>query len=263
MLAPATRGSTHPVRRWRAPQLAETGVELARRTQPWLAVSIVVLLACLCASAGGGALAQSDAALPWAYYTTRDGIALYTSDVPDHPYPAVKGSLVLPTGAEPIYLALYDFGHYPRWYHHCAEVRILSAPATQPSIPLLTDGRFGPIPAGGPWELFFRQRTPPLDDRWAVLRCTYRQGPRHSLLVEFASVEPHPFKPPPGLTRMHLHGYWLVEPIDREHTRVTFELAVDPHTGAPGWLVNPVLRDTVRETLLNLGHVVGPSQDAG
>jgi Polyketide cyclase / dehydrase and lipid transport len=257
MLAHATRGSARPVRRGRVAQRGLEACALARRTA-LLATRIFVLVVCLCR--GGRAHAQSDAALPWAYYTTRDGIALYTSDVPDHPYPAVKGSLVLPSGAEPIYMALYDFDHYPRWYHHCAEVRTLSAPSTQPSITLLEDGRFGSISAGGTWELFFRQRTPPLDDRWAVLRCTYRQGPRHSLLVEFASVEPHPFKPPPDVTRMHLHGYWLLEPVDREHTRVTFELAVDPHTGAPGWLVNPVLRDTVRETLLNLGHLVGPQR---
>lgn len=164
----------------------------------------------------------------------------------------MQGVVTLPFGGEALYMTLYDFERYPSWYFDCADVRVLEAPATHPPIPALADGRFGSIAPGGPWTLFFRQRTPPLDDRWAILRCTYRAGTGGTLLVEFKSVEPHPYPAPKGLVRMQLNGSWILRLMDARHTEVTFQLTVDPRTSAPAFIVNRRLRETVFETLRGL-----------
>jgi len=182
----------------------------------------------------------------WESAGSEGQIALFTSEVPDHEFEAVKGVLTLPFPAAPLYLALYDFQHYPQWYYHCDEVQVLGGPTSHAPIPVLPDGRFGEIRPGGPWTLYFRQRTPPLDDRWAILQCSYRAGPGNTLLVEFQSDGHYAFNAPEGLVRMRLRGQWLLRPVNATHTQV-----------APGFLVNPVLRDTVRETLAGLGRAAG------
>lgn len=48
---------------------------------------------------------------------------------------------------------------------------------------------------------------------------------------------------------MQLRGFWQLTPLDRVRTAVTFVLDVDPHTGAPAFLVDPVLHETAVETV--------------
>ena len=188
----------------------------------------------------------------WQHDETEAGIAVYTSAVPDHSFDAVKATATFALPLQALLDVLRDFEHYPRWYERCARVRVLREPAVMTPLPIREDGQLGELARTGPWLLFFQQHTPPLDDRWAVLRSEYRPGPDNSLWIEFHSLEQYAFRAPESTVRMTLRGYWQLQPLAPERTRVTFMLDVDPRTSAPDFMVDPVLRATVLQTLRDL-----------
>lgn len=51
-------------------------------------------------------------------------------------------------------------------------------------------------------------------------------------------------------------GTWLVEYVDREHTRVTYSFAFDPAGSLPAGLVNDRAKNTPYKTLLGLKEIV-------
>jgi ribosome-associated toxin RatA of RatAB toxin-antitoxin module len=198
------------------------------------------------------ALSGSAERYHWEHDETQAGVSVYTSAVPDHAYDAIKATTTFALPVQALFGVLRDFERYPRWYHRCAQVRVLREPAATASLPVREDGQLGEFARTGPWLLFFQQHTPPLDDRWAVLRCEYRPGPDHSLWVEFHALEQYAFDAPESAVRMSLRGYWQLQPLAPARTRVTFMLDVDPRTSAPAFLVDPVLRETVVQTLRDL-----------
>jgi hypothetical protein len=171
--------------------------------------------------------------------------------VPRHSFEAVKGTSVLNVPSRQLLSILQAFEGYTQWYYRAAEVHVLSAPKNVPEVSIAPDGSLTHVPSGGPWLLSFRQRTPPLDDRWTVLHCAFRAGPQGSLLVEFRSVK-HEKTAPEGTVPMDLRGYWQLKPLSATRTEVTFMLDVDPQTSVPAFLVDPQLRDVVVETLRGL-----------
>jgi hypothetical protein len=209
----------------------------------------------LCLGARSGAWADGPGRYRWEADDDAHGLHVFTSEVTEHGYDAVKVMGTLPLALAPLLAALQDFPAYPRWYHHAAAVRELSHPSTPPSLQVLPDGRIGALQSSGPWLLLFVQHTPPLTDRWAILQCVMRPGPQGSVRFEFHSQPTHPELAPRDAVRMQLRGFWQLTPLDRARTAVTFVLDVDPNTGAPAFLVDPVVRETAVETLRGLQRV--------
>jgi|GEM_PF-4404241 len=193
----------------------------------------------------------------WTAAETRDHIQVFTSEVASHSYDAVRAKAVITAPAARVIAMLQQFERYSSWYHRVSEVRIVRQPKAMPEIGIGSDGSLLHVPDTGPWILFLRQHTPPLDDRWALLRCGLRAGPRGTLLIEFNSLQ-RAFAEPKDAVRMDLRGYWELRSIGPSHTEVTFMLDVDPNTVVPALFVDAELRDVVVITLQNLRKSLDP-----
>ena len=209
----------------------------------------------LCSSFSPGIRAEDVPRYRWEADDEAHGLRVFTSEVAEHGYDAMKITATLPVPVLPLLEALQDFSAYPSWYHHAAAVSELSRPPSPPAVRVQSDGRLEQVGPAGPWLLLFVQHTPPIADRWAVLRCFMRPGPQGSVRFAFHSEASHPELAPQGAVRMRLHGFWQLTPVDRAHTAVTFVLDVDPNTGTPAFLVDPVLRETAIETVRGLQRV--------
>jgi len=210
----------------------------------------------LCLGIWTGVRADTPAArYHWENDAVEGGMRVFTSEVKDHGYDAVKVVSTLPLAVQPLLDALQNFSDYPRWYHNAAAVSELSRPSTPPEVHVLPDGKLQPVRNNGAWLLLFVQHTPPLSDRWAVLRCAMLPGPQGSVRFEFQSQPTRPELAPKGAERMQLRGFWQLTPLDRARTTVAFVLDVDPNTSAPAFLVDPIVRETAVKTLRGLQRV--------
>ncbi len=211
----------------------------------------VALVMTTIASLASGARAQSRE-LAWEHETTEDGIALYTREVDAHAYDVVKAEATLDARPQTLLALLRDIESYPSWYHGCRKTRVLERPSELASVHLAPDGRFTPREVKESYVLFFLQHMPSISDRWAVLRNTVRIAPDGSLVIAFHSLDTHGYAAPADTVRMRLQGRWVLRPLSRERTRVSFELDIDPRTSALAMLVDPRIHETAMRTLRNL-----------
>lgn len=199
----------------------------------------------------------------WTRIESDQGIELFTSPAERHNYDVVRATAIIPAQASRVISALQAFERYTTWYHNAAEVRVLRLPTTIAAVGFADDGSITHVPNTGPWVLYIRQHAPPLEDRWAILRCELRAGPSGSVLIEFQSLR----RAQPrhdGAVEMALHGYWMVRPRGRSRTEVTFMVDADPNTALPALFVDPELRNVVTQTLLNLQkHVTTKTAPGG
>lgn len=184
----------------------------------------------------------------WSFAGTDGGVRVAQSSVTRHKFDAIKASVIARSPVARLFTILQDFEQYTAWYYRVADVRVLRRPETALRLTVNRDGRISHAP-GAPWVLYFRQRTPPLEDRWTVLQCELRAGPGGSLRIAFRSAPGYPYRAPQDATRMSLRGYWQLRPLGDARTEVTFMVDVDPNTSAPAFLVDPQIRDAVVETL--------------
>lgn len=218
---------------------------------PNLATTLIlaIALACVMAALPPAPVIADDFSYSWQDGDSEAGVRLYTSEVQRHGYDVVKGTAAVPFPARHLLDILQAFERYTQWYYRAADVRVLSAPEKVPEVSVAADGAFTDIPSGGPWLLYFRQRTPPLADRWTILRCGFRRGPGGSLRVDFHTQRARGFRAPKDAVHMQLHGYWQLKPLGTARTLVTFMIDADPDTSVPAFLVDPELRAIVVETL--------------
>jgi len=237
---------------------------LSRRLRPLAAATLVLGLNVARATS----VTANDASYSWRTDGTEEGVRVAISEVERHNYDVIKGTVTLPFAVRPLLDVLQAFERYTRWYYNAAEVRVLSAPRTVPEIAVDADGALSHVPASGPWILLFRQHTPPLSDRWTILRCHFDKGPGGSVRATFHSQPPHigaGHKPAGDAVYMQLHGYWELRPLGPARTLVTFVIDADPDTSVPTFLVDPELRAIVVKTLAGLKRqalALGPKPTA-
>ncbi len=198
------------------------------------------------------AAAQKALRYRWQHADTQDGIVLYTSTVPEHSYDAVKAVVTLEAPPEKVLAILRQIERYPRWYHGCKQTRVLERPPTLATVQLTADGRFIGNAVNESYLLFFLQDAPMLDDRWALVQNTVQVERDGSLAISFRSLDTRPYAAPHSSVRMRLRGQWLLSPLSRTRTRVSFVLDIDPSTDMPTFLVNPKIHQTAVQTLRNL-----------
>ncbi|MEO0340394.1 MAG: START domain-containing protein [Bacteroidota bacterium] len=77
----------------------------------------------------------------------------------------------------------------------------------------------------------------PFNDRDFVLELETQVLQDQSIRIDFKAVDGK-YPNQKGLIRMQtMEGYWLIEPIDDQSTKLTYEYLSDP-SGVPAWIVN-------------------------
>lgn len=215
------------------------------------------LLVLLAAIAGcPSSFAQSTELYTWEREASQYGLSLYTSNAPGHSYDALRLVTTLDVPLSQVFAKLQDFEHYPSWYYNCRRVQLLQSPADVGRTAFKDDGSPEALPAGH-YKLLLVQRTPPLEDRWAIVRASMTIS-GSSAVIEFQSLEGAAPGVQPDGVRMRLRGSWKLSPLTQNRTRVALVIDADPNVSLPAFVVDPQLQTVAVEIMQGLQRTLLP-----
>ena len=138
-----------------------------------------------------------------------------------------------------IIAVLQDNAVCPRWLYRCQESRLLEEVSNQ--------------------ERYFYQVTDlpfPARSRDAVFHAVLTWKENGNIRVALKAI-PDYLEETRNVRIQESVGYYLVEPVDDTHTRVTWQQYINPAGSLPAWLVNSMLTDLPFESLKALKTLVG------
>lgn len=176
----------------------------------------------------------------WALVKTENGIQVYVRKVPGSSFHEFKGIAIVNSKIEVVGEVLRDVPFYPQWLPDCTQATILEKTDKNNMV------------------LYYAQKLPwPADNRDVVLSAKtlldYKKG-IFTITMETAAGNKYPQKT--GYTRMaEMKGLYLLEYIDREHTKVSYIVKADPGGSLPSSVVNASSKDIPYNTLLAMKKV--------
>ncbi|OHD64198.1 MAG: hypothetical protein A2176_00995 [Spirochaetes bacterium RBG_13_51_14] len=202
-------------------------------------IVIAVLMLCVAVFSSG---IQSAERYQWKLEKTKDGCQMYTTTVPGKEYIASKCVCVIPAKMEVIGVILRDIPNFPEWMNDCKATKLLKTVDDVNDV----------------FIFWFRQHVPLLTDRDMVLKSSvvqnYNKG--WSRITANLTKEMN-YDVNKGYVRMPFFtSEWLLEWIDREHTRATFMIDPDLGKGLPVGMSNGIIKDTPYKTMMNLMKMV-------
>ncbi len=160
----------------------------------------------------------------WERVHKEDGITVERWSASADGRPRLRASTVIAAGIDLVSSVLRDVERHPEWRNRCTEARVLQAESDDKLIVYSrTEGRW------------------PIADRDSVFETEVVRRETDRVEIRFRNVESLLMPPVPGIVRMpSVDGYYRLEALDAERTRVEYEL--DGHGGT-----DPELRRALRE----------------
>jgi len=210
----------------------------AARAVPRAVVLAGLLLAALAGPILGGAVARATEA-PWSLARERDGISVFTRPVEGSGIREFKGTALVAASTERVRALLRDADRFKTWFPNTSESKLLARDG---------DVAYQYSVLDAPW---------PVSDRDNVFRSETTVDPASGVVAIRVRAAPdyHPVQPERVRVRRAL-GLWLLEPIAKDSTRVTFTMHLEPGGGVPQWLINARVVETPFEALTNLRTAV-------
>lgn len=173
----------------------------------------------------------------WEVITKEDGITVSRKELPDRDLPVFRGTGVVNASVIEILAVLNDTPRNPEWMHNChsaAKLKVVN------EMVRIVYNR-----TSAPW---------PVSDRDVVLRSEAVWDPDKAVVtVRFKSIQSPLKSEVDGVVRMpRLVGFYRLQALSWEKTRVTYQVDADPGGMLPDWLVSQVQNDIPLETLRNL-----------
>jgi hypothetical protein len=173
----------------------------------------------------------------WQLKKNEDGIKVYTRAVPNSALDEFKGVAAVNASVAQIEAVLKDVEAMPSWLPDNEVAELLKSEGNVLYYYSVTDAPF------------------PVDDRDAILRFTFtKEG--NNLRVSLIGLPD--YKPAvSGRVRIpQIEGFWLLEPLGANKTKVTYQVLANPGGSIPAWLANATAVDNPFNTLKGLrGHV--------
>lgn len=184
----------------------------------------------------------ADGKYQWKLADTEDGCQIYSSVVAGRDYVSSKATCVIPARMEVIGMVLRDIANYPEWMQDCKETKILK---------VVDD-------ANDVFIFWFRQHITLLTDRDMVIKTKTiirtEKGQNH---IYADATNEVPYDSGKGYVRMpSFSSLFILEWIDREHTRVTFMIDPDLGKGIPIGIANNTIKSTPLKTLKKMMKMV-------
>jgi len=177
----------------------------------------------------------------WKAEGIKDGSMVYTSPVAGKDYIAARAVRVIPAKMEVIGVILRDIENYKNWMKDCTTTKILK----------VVDDR------NDTFILWFHQHVMLLTDRDMVLKSfvklDYRNGKSEITAVSTKEMDYDSGK---KLVRMpSFYSHFLLEWVDRDHTRVTFTIDPDLDKGVPIGIANSTIKGIPGKSLEGLAKM--------
>ena len=163
----------------------------------------------------------------WALKKNRDGIKVYTRDLPNSNLKELKIDLIMPNATlSKIITVLGDTKAYANWVYKCLDAKKLHRPSNKLSYDYFT--------MDFPW---------PLSDREIYTKSTYRQNPHTKVLtIETQASTTHAPRLDNDYVRISNHvNRWVLQPISKNEVHISYYLNSDPGGNIPQWLVSAAI----------------------
>ncbi len=108
------------------------------------------------------------------------------------------------------------------------------------------------------WLMYIRYNLPwPLNDQDCLMRYQVVKKGGHTL-VHYRSVEDSRMPPQEGIKRLWgIEGIWKFQPAGENQARVTYSILHLQETSFPRWLIDPIVRDNLMDTMVAFREKVG------
>lgn len=180
----------------------------------------------------------------WEYQFEKQGVKVYTKEVPGSSFKAFKGEAVFNINSQIIVEQISDIESFPEWCYRTTSVQIIKREQS---------------------KVYYRyvSATPPIiKNREAYMFNEILPNDHNGNIViqigTFTSNEPVPS----GYIRMpYSKGYWKLTPVSENKTFVSFEVQADPGGIIPSWLANMTASDAPWITMTNLRKFILKKQE--
>ena len=177
----------------------------------------------------------------WKLVINDKGVKVFTRPVSNASYEEFKSETIVDAKIETVGELLRDIAGYTQWVKDCKEARILK------SIDLSN------------FSMYFVQDAPwPVSPRDVIMDVsTQMEISKGKILISMTSTSSNLVKTNKDYVRIPtLKGSYLLEYVDRNHTKVTYMSKADPGGSLPISLANYSSRTIPFETLLNMKRMV-------
>lgn len=177
----------------------------------------------------------------WKSEGVNDGSQVFTSKSAGKEYIAAKAVRIIPAKMEVVGVVIRDIENYKKWMKDCTNTKVLKVVSDQ----------------NDTFILWFHQHIPLLTDRDMVLKSNvtlnYRNG-KSEILAE--STKEMNYDSGKKLVRMpSFLSHFLLEWVDRDHTRVTFTIDPDLDKGVPVGIANATIKGIPGKSLEGLAKM--------
>ena len=194
----------------------------------------------------GGAHAQLEGVeYEWVEKRDRDGIRVFTSSVPDSPFKAVRGEMVVKASVAQLVALVNDLPRCPDWADLCEKSELLERISEQERIVHIHNN----IPF-------------PVKDRDVVARMRWLQAEDTGRVTMHSQAMPesksHEYQPPQSdAVRIYeAVTQWHFTPLDDEKVKVENFAHIDPNGPTPAWLTNLLLVSSPFKTMQAMRTIV-------
>lgn len=207
---------------------------------------IPFLLLCILVLAPAWPLASEPPQGSWKQVDDDDGIKVWRLEIPGRELPGFRGETIISAPAERIVAVLKQVERHTQWMHRCSASEIIE--------------RFNEEHV----VIYNRTDTPwPVWDRDAILDTFFTHSADGKLItLSFKNTDPKLRSVPAKVIRMpRLEGSYRMWKLDRDRTKVVYQVEVDIGGSVPTFIAERVARDMPYETLSRLrARVSGTSR---
>jgi hypothetical protein len=164
----------------------------------------------------------------WKFVKEKDGIKVFTRQELGSSLKSFKGVADLTTNVAKVYALIGHVSSNDNWDKNIRELRVLSSQKDKSFSYYLIYSI--------PW---------PLHDRDLCVEAKITRDTGTGEVVIFAQSRPQLV--PENENYVRIRNYWqkwIIQPLDKDHIRLTLEGYADPAGSIPGWLYNMVITDT-------------------
>ena len=182
-------------------------------------------------------LSYSHASYAWDLEdTAKDNpIQVWTQVVKGSNFKAFKGLVKINAPVSKIMSIIRDTENLPKWYYNTEEAKVLKKMSDTETLSYTVTST--------PW---------PVTNRDAVTLASQKPLDNGGFLIEL-TAKPNAYPLQKDRIRVpKMKGFWKLEPVGKDSTKVTFQIAAEPGGEIPSWLANSMVVEMPFYTLKNL-----------
>lgn len=178
----------------------------------------------------------------WELELEKEGISVYTRNVPDKKYKEFKASATIDASVHSLLAVLKNVEDMPEWLKQCEEAKLL-----------LADDFWHQLS-------YHEIKVPVFKNRDMILEMTMEEDPNlGAIRINMNSRPDYIAEQKRKIRVQEVEGYWICKPLPSGKTYVEYGMYLDPAGIIPAWLYNMRIKNDPFNTLNNLRETVKKS----